>query len=131
MINHSSRSAACLAVFLPLLLLLQAGCAAPAPTTAVKLEHHDPAYLNEAAAAALSAGDRGTARILLERAAVLAPSNETIRNNLAALRQASTSNTVVETVGRIASEVSRKPNPGTAANPIQADMVEPAIWPMQ
>ena len=127
--NNSRIRSVCLAV---LLLLLQAGCAAPAPTAAVKRNHDEPAYLNEAAVAALASGDRGTALILLERATVLAPWNETIRSNLAALRQAIPSGPTLETVRHVAkSKPLEKPDPRTAAVPTQAQPAEPAIWPLR
>ncbi|MBC7573561.1 MAG: hypothetical protein H7244_04420 [Herminiimonas sp.] len=66
------------------LTLLQAGCSTP--QGAVAHEHYDPAYLNEEAVDALAAGDRGTARILLERAALLAPADALVTENLAALK---------------------------------------------
>ena len=72
------------------MLAMQIACSTSTSTKVVPVvrrEHYDPAYLNEAAIAALAAGDRGTATILLERAAVLAPGDALIRDNLAALRQ--------------------------------------------
>ena len=51
-------------------------------------DHYDPAYLNEAAVAAWSKGERGTALILLERAAVIAPQDRRILDNLETLRNA-------------------------------------------
>jgi hypothetical protein len=47
--------------------------------------HMQPASLNEAAVRRVAAGDIDTARILLERAALLAPKNQVITDNLAAL----------------------------------------------
>ena len=51
-------------------------------------DHYDPAYLNEAAVAAWSRGERGAALILLERAAVIAPQDRHILENLEAVRKA-------------------------------------------
>lgn len=68
------------------IVLAQAGCTMTAPAAGLRHEHYDPAYLNEEALAALAAGDRGTARILLERAAVLAPRNVVVRENLEVVR---------------------------------------------
>jgi hypothetical protein len=68
-------------------LVLQ-GCAAP-PGRAVPppvFEHLNPIALNEYAAASVSAGDIGTAWILLERAALLAPHDQRIATNLAVVR---------------------------------------------
>jgi hypothetical protein len=48
--------------------------------------HMQPASLNEAAVRRVATGDIETARILLERAALLAPMNPVITANLAALR---------------------------------------------
>lgn len=50
--------------------------------TAAPRDHYDPAFLNEAAVAAWSRGDRSTALLLLERAAVIAPQDRRILNNL-------------------------------------------------
>lgn len=61
------------------LLLASPAPAAPSP--------FDPVALNEQAAAAVRAGDRGLALILLERAARLAPDNEAIARNVRALRE--------------------------------------------
>ena len=68
-------------------LVLQ-GCAAPAGRTvpAPAIEHLNPIALNEYAAASVSAGDIGTAWILLERAALLAPHDQRIATNLAVVR---------------------------------------------
>lgn len=51
-----------------------------------RFDPHDPAALNEQALRRLKVGDRGTALIFLERAAVIAPGNDTIRRNLHAVR---------------------------------------------
>lgn len=70
-----------------MMLSLQLSCSTQLLSAGASREHYDPAYLNQAAMAALAIGERGTAVILLERAAVLAPQNTLIRDNLAALRQ--------------------------------------------
>ena len=70
-----------------MMLSLQLACSSQLPSAGASREHYDPAYLNEAAIAALAIGERGTAMILLERAAVLAPRNALIRGNLMALQR--------------------------------------------
>lgn len=70
-----------------MILSLQLACSSQPPSAATSREHYDPAYLNEAAMAALALGERSTAMILLERAAVLAPQNALVRDNLMALRR--------------------------------------------
>lgn len=64
---------------LPFLLLLLAP-----PVWAV--EHYDPELLNQRAAALAREGEVGTAEILLERAALLAPGDERIARNLKEIR---------------------------------------------
>jgi Flp pilus assembly protein TadD len=49
------------------------------------LSHYNPAALNEYAASQVKSGDLGTARIMLERAARIAPYNPRIVANLNAL----------------------------------------------
>lgn len=49
-------------------------------------DHYQPGKLNQAAIERLREGDEGTARILLERAALLAPHEPSIAGNLAELR---------------------------------------------
>lgn len=51
-----------------------------------KYDHYDPARLNEFAARKMREGDPGTAMVLLERAALLAPHDVRIRRNLETLR---------------------------------------------
>lgn len=73
--------------FLTLFLCLQCGGGASAIADSLpRFDHHDPADLNEAALHLLKVGDGGTARILLERAAVLSPEDPVVRDNLVALR---------------------------------------------
>lgn len=50
------------------------------------LSHYNPTALNEYAASQVSSGDLGTARIMLERAARIAPYNPRIVENLNALK---------------------------------------------
>lgn len=52
----------------------------------LRYDHYNPAVLNEYALKKIREGDLGTAAILLERAVQLAPYEERIRQNLAALR---------------------------------------------
>ena len=59
------------------------GMSTPAPR-----DHYDPGYLNEAAAAAWAKGDHGTALLLLERAAVIAPQDSRIVKNLETVKRA-------------------------------------------
>jgi Flp pilus assembly protein TadD len=103
------------------LTLMQAGCgttATPSATfSAVPFEHYDPAYLNQEAIAALAAGDRGTALILLERAALLAPADALVRENLAALK---TGGALRKKAAAAAPSAETVPAPS-----------EPAIWPPQ
>jgi Flp pilus assembly protein TadD len=54
--------------------------------TVQRLDHYDPVALNEFALAKVRDGDTGTAWILLERAARLAPHDERIARNLELLR---------------------------------------------
>jgi hypothetical protein len=73
----------------PLIGLLAAGCAAtPPPHTGLQepFDHYSPVHLNERAVAAVAAGDVTEAWILLERAARLAPHDQRIARNLAAVR---------------------------------------------
>ncbi len=132
----SSRRICCLTM-----LCLQCACSAQMLPAGVRREHYDPAYLNEAAVAALVAGDRGTAAILLERAAVLAPQDTLIRENLAALRQGgavhllparATPATAPATVPATATA----PAPSTKAAPTAGTAIDPAlpamgIWPLK
>ncbi len=68
------------------LCLLQSGCAVPVATPMVQFEHYDPRHLNHEAVTAYAAGDHRTARILLERASVLAPADRTVQFNLGVLQ---------------------------------------------
>lgn len=52
----------------------------------LRYDHYNPVVLNEYALQKIREGDLGTAAILLERAVQLAPHEERIRQNLAALR---------------------------------------------
>lgn len=83
---HPSRHIVSLSI-----VLGAAGCSAIgtplAMVTLAPRDHHDPAYLNDAALAAWAKGERGTARILLERAAVIAPGDARVRHNLEVVNQ--------------------------------------------
>lgn len=59
---------------------------AMADAAAQDLDHYNPVLLNEFALQKLRDGDVRTARILLERAALLAPEHAGIRNNLDTLK---------------------------------------------
>ena len=59
-----------------------------AAVTPAPRDHYDPAYLNDAAVAAWSRGERSTALLLLERAAVIAPQNRRILDNLGTAKRA-------------------------------------------
>lgn len=54
--------------------------------SASAFDHYNPVALNESAVERIRDGDLGTARILLERAARLAPHNERILRNLRELK---------------------------------------------
>lgn len=60
-------------------------CLTP-PLDAAVFDHYDPIALNESAVAYMHDGDWDTARILLERAALLAPHDERIRRKLQELK---------------------------------------------
>lgn len=49
-------------------------------------DHYDPASLDASATAAMQAGDESTARILLERAVLLAPHDARLRRKLEQLK---------------------------------------------
>lgn len=53
----------------------------------LKYDHYDPLVLSEYAKAEISEGHLGAARIMLERAALLAPENPMILRNLRRLRE--------------------------------------------
>ena len=121
----------CLAM--PLLLL---ACSTLLPAAVAQREHYDPAYLNEAAMTALAAGERGTAAILLERAAVLAPQNTLIRDNLAALRQGGVVRVMPAVSAQAASVLIPTPAPASKLKPPVGSADEPAlpatgIWPVK
>ena len=97
------------------LTLLQAGCSTPQSTVAH--EHYDPAYLNAEAVDALATGDRGTALILLERAALLAPADALVTENLAALKAGGVLRKKAATTARASDTLPPAP--------------EAALWPMQ
>lgn len=120
-----------------MLLMLQLACSTQVPPEAVRREYYDPAYLNEAAIAALAAGERGTAVILLERAAVLAPQDVLIRDNLAAMREGGVVRVMpgvpVEVGARAPASASAQ-SPKTAPTAVNVD--EPTlpgmgIWPLK
>jgi hypothetical protein len=78
-----------------LLALVLQGCATPVqvrtsvvgvPAAKPVFEHLNPIALNEYAADRVGAGDIATAWILLERAALLAPHDQRIADNLAVVR---------------------------------------------
>lgn len=66
-----------------------------AAVTPAPRDHYDPAYLNDAAVAAWSRGERATALLLLERAAVIAPQDRRILDNLGALKRAGSHNVLM------------------------------------
>lgn len=95
--------------------------------TPARHEHHDPFWLNEEAVQALASGQRGTALILLERAAQLAPGDAVVAGNLAALRSGS----------RLGLEKGSQTNlkaaviaPARATQATQAAQPELPIWPL-
>jgi hypothetical protein len=100
--------------------LLTGGGASAIADSLPRFDHHDPADLNEAALRLLKVGDGGTARILLERAAVLSPEDPVVRGNLLTLRayQDGTGEVRVATV---------TPDGFPAASPEMTAM--PAPWP--
>lgn len=119
-----------------MMLSLQFACSSLQPSATLPRAHYDPAYLNEAAIAALATGERGTAAILLERAAVLAPQDALIRDNLAALRRGG----VVRSVSALPAQTRSASAPMTTASPsalprpeaaTAVEQVLPAmrIWP--
>ena len=116
-----------------MMLSLQVACGMLQPSATVPREHFDPGYLNDAAMAALAAGERGTATILLERAALLAPQDALVRENLAALRRGGG----VRTWPAVPALPAQPTAPGTQnmpALPLPATATAPrlptmAIWP--
>lgn len=126
--------------------LCTAGCSVtgnPLGTaTAAPRDHYDPASLNDAAVAAWSKGERGTARILLERAAVLAPQDARIRGNLGVVKGADNGTALLRFAPASASEhavggVTSKA-PAASAIPVASDVVmtspaaaDSGIWPLK
>lgn len=97
-------------------------------------EYHSthPVELNEAALRRLANGDDGTALILLERAAVLAPHDATIIGNRDALRVYRTEPGSL-TLRNLGTTASAERAPATAVAPT-ADLVWPSlptIWPLR
>lgn len=96
--------------------LLLAACAAPG-------DHYHPLALNEAAMEHLAKGDVATARILLERAARIAPHDSRIIANRDALAALPGGATPQVRIGQSAAAA-----PAPAAVPLAVTPVPP-IWP--
>lgn len=94
-------------------ILLAIGPAA-AGNVPARYDHYDPARLNEFALQKLREGDAGTAAILLERAALLAPHDARIRRNLETLR---------------AWQAGERPEPGSTVSPAKPSMPPPSSGP--
>ena len=127
------------------ILACAAGCSAvgtPLGTSLLRItpaprDHYDPAFLNEAAVAAWSKGERGTARILLERAAVIAPQDGRILHNLETARQAGSQAVLMHDVQSAPTSAQSPPVPVTATGktvPVVPATAPPSppeigIWP--
>ena len=95
-----------------------------APRAAI--DHGNPIQLNEAAVASAASGDVDAAWLLLERAARLAPHDERIVANLAALREYCAATPRGAIVGiALPSAAPRRPQPSRFGAPAET----PAIWP--
>ena len=134
--QHLALTLACLS-----LLLTSAGLSAsegtPGPKSAVAaptvdlqldphLDHYQPISLNEFAIARLAKGELRTAWILLERAALLAPHDLRIVNNLATLRVYRTGH------GQLAPKQDESmARQEEKINPLLAEPAPPARWPAE
>lgn len=88
-------------------------------------DHYHPAKLNQAAIERLQTGDSATARILLERAALLAPHEPSIAGNLAELRAYRNEPAII-----VSPQPAEKPVSGETPATAATDAMEalPALW---
>lgn len=113
----------------PFLAVLAAFAAPGALAGSVPSDPYDPVLLNERAVGLVRAGDLAGARILLERAARLAPFDEIVKGNLRTLRAFEAGERAPPSAA--ASPPSTPPPPSAAperpAAPVPAE--PPAPWP--
>jgi hypothetical protein len=90
-------------------------------------DHYDPTTLDASATAALQAGDESTARILLERAVLLAPHDGRLRRKLNQLKARQEGRVAVADADADAAEATSagsRDNPRLLPEP-------PPIWPLK
>lgn len=87
-------------------------------------DHYHPGRLNQTAVERLRAGDAATARILLERAALLAPFEPSIAGNLAELR-AYRQEPIVQ---HLPAEQQKASEPASTEDTMETP---PALWPLK
>ena len=92
-------------------------------------DHYDPVLLNESAIACVRQGDFGTAAILLERAARLAPHDPRLQRNAQVLRDFRKGSPEPD---RASFPVARPvPAPILPARPPAIPAEPPALWPLR